>query len=205
MEAKSAIMDPADQFKLLKASRNNFELQTLVILRKWGPHIGVISDPRKYKVKVENNRASWRRGKGRKRKKDGKKIPGRRISWGITRDVSFFEDYIKRNKWKKYTRVWYFIWINEVGKLAGLKNVSPNSLRHTAAWNLALKGEWSSAEISAKLGCVFKTAEDHYLLLKDYDETQRAKWKKELELMDAPNGKIVKLLEEKGIITRKRK
>jgi integrase len=168
MEFKSAIVNPDSQNKLIEASAEKPHVQQAIkIIIKTGMHIGVICHPKKYSFKVENEVAMWRRPKTNKW-----------MQVRVTPFINFIDAFMRKKR--KYSRHSYFSWFKHYGNKAGLKNVSPSTLRHTCAWNLALMGK-PVPEIAAFIGCSFAIAERHYLLLTGEDVDRIQQWREKVK------------------------
>lgn len=140
---------------------NNKDARKLVLLLKYtGMHISVIINPR---LKLEERKIdkkiflTWYRPKKKRDSKDSKIIMQK--SKHINFNVEKFAKDIQGRKRKK-TRQYLYNVIKEIGVRAKIKDLSPNSFRHTFGIFLLDNGA-SESFVQQQMGCSHKTVKTY--------------------------------------------
>jgi len=146
--------------KLLKAATSRSEeCKKIILLYRWaGMHESVLAEPIKYNLRVENDRIIWDRPK----KKGKEAYTSIKISKNVDFDVSAFIDELKKRK-RRISRQYFYDVVKNCGLEAGLKGISPMSLRHTlGVW--MLNNGYNESDVEQTLNCsrkVLKTYVKH--------------------------------------------
>lgn len=154
--------------------KNTDALKVILLMRYTGMHVSVLAEPIKMNLHVEvepeGNYIVWERPK-----KEGKTAytsikQSRHINFKVQK---FIEELKKRRhtsdndpnsngKPYKITRTYFYLLVRDVGEKAGLKKISPLTLRHTfGVQTIPLLGSEMTRE---KMNCsdgVFKTYSKH--------------------------------------------
>jgi len=103
------------------------EKHLILFLVNTGMHISVLVDKKKSELRYENGHISWRRPKTRKY-----------VRIRAAKVIQPFIDEILAMP--KYSRQYYFNLLKDIGKRAGVPDLSPLTLRHTFGVNMLKKG-----------------------------------------------------------------
>lgn len=146
----------------------------VLILRYTGMHVSILVDPEKYNLHIEDGLfIVWNRTK-----KEGKEahtlIPINKTY--ITFNVEKFINDLKKRR-RKNSRQYFYNLVKDVGERAGIKNLSPMSLRHTFAVSLLDLG-CSDAFVRQNLNCSRKILETYtkYSKNRSKDVWKRIGW-----------------------------
>lgn len=143
----------------------------LLLLRYTGMHSSVLANPNKYNLHVEDRNIVWNRTK----KKGKEAHTDVRISKHIDFDIQEFIDDWKQRK-RKRTRFYIHSLVRRIGDEAGIKGVSPMSLRHTFGVSL-LDLDTSVPFVQQKLNCTPKMLETYLKYSKKRSDDQWDKLK----------------------------
>lgn len=116
-----------EQMKKILEVCNEWEKETVLFLLNTGMHISVLCNKKKSELKYQDGYLSWRRPKTKRylRLKVPKAV------------LPFIDNIINR---PNYSRQYYFQMIKDIGRKAGIPDLSPLTFRHTFGVNMLKKG-----------------------------------------------------------------
>ena len=132
-------------------------------------HESVMAKPIQYKLRLEDDTIVWLRTK--KRGKEGyTSVP---ISKEIDFDVETFIDELKKRK-RRISRQYFYNVVKTCGLRAGLRGISPMSLRHTlGVW--MIDNGFAESDVGQTLNCSPKVLKTY---LKHATKTRAEKFKR---------------------------